>query len=398
MKYAGIILALTACTLLLGGCGQEEERPKRAQRIEEVEQEEEKHQKPNVKDSSETVEKDTAREEDTWRSVYAAYLEMMGGGDSSGYFEDVTFSLIYVNNDDVPELVCNSGVEAGGCQILTYQNGKIDTLQTSRLYFDYLEKGNLLCNSDGKMGYYYDVVYRIQDGKWQFVAEGDYHDPDGGPVQDEEGNFIYQYTWEGKEVSEEEYQRGLATVYDKEKAQTPAVYYDMGEILSVLQTGHHSSALHFYELVVEDLTWREAQTACEARGGYLATITSAEEREAIEAQIEEEGKTGISFFVGANNGQIDQEPFGYSWIEPGKGRRAMPYLVYNGFWAEDNGNYLEPSYHGVTEDGREVEEDYVVLMYSRVDKRYYMYDVPDDILDAAPSYKGNIGYICEYDK
>ena len=76
----------------------------------------------------------------------------------------------------------------------------------------------------------------------------------------------------------------------------------------------------------------------------------------------------------------------------------MPFHVYQGLWAEDNGGYLEPSYRGMTEDGREVEEDYVVLLYNKVQERYYMYDVPDDILDAAPSYEGNMGFICEYDR
>ncbi len=399
MRYRRMILALTACALLLWGCG-EEERPEPDEHIEEeAKTRPEQSQEPEEKNSSEKVDRDRAEDMDTepWRSAYANYLEMMGGkGEELLY--DVTFSLIYVDDDEIPELVCDSGVEAGGCQILTYHDGKIDILQTNRLFFDYLERDGLLCNSEGNMGYYYDVVYRIQDGKWVFVAQGEYHDPDGVPVQDEEGNFIYQYIWEEKEVSEEEYKKCLEQVYDKKNAQTPEVYYDMEEILSVLRTGHHSSALHFYELVVKDMTWREAQAECEARGGYLAAITSVEEWNVIVNQIEKEGKTGIGFFVGANNGRIDGEPYGYSWIEPGRGRRNMPFHVYQGLWAEDNGGYLEPSYRGMTEDGREVEEDYVVLLYNKVQERYYMYDVPDDILDAAPSYEGNMGFICEYDR
>ena len=39
----------------------------------------------------------------------------------------------------------------------------------------------------------------------------------------------------------------------------------------------------------------------------------------------------------------------------------------------------------------------IVLLYRRSDKQYYLNDVPDDILSAAPSYAGKVGYICEYD-
>lgn len=45
------------------------------------------------------------------------------------------YSLIYVNDDDIPELVLDGMVEASGCLILTYKDGYIDVLQTSRLFF-----------------------------------------------------------------------------------------------------------------------------------------------------------------------------------------------------------------------------------------------------------------------
>ena len=154
MRYRRMILALTACALLLWGCG-EEERPEPDEHIEEeAKTRPEQSQEPEEKNSSEKVDRDRAEDMDTepWRSAYSNYLEMMGGkGEELLY--DVTFSLIYVDDDEIPELVCDSGVEAGGCQILTYHDGKIDILQTNRLYFDYLERDGLLCNSEGNMGY-----------------------------------------------------------------------------------------------------------------------------------------------------------------------------------------------------------------------------------------------------
>lgn len=62
------------------------------------------------------------------------------------------------------------------------------------------------------------------------------------------------------------------------------------------------------------------------------------------------------------------------------------------FWLEG-----EPSYTYFTESGVEVSEDFVVLFYQEKDGRCYLNDVPNDILEAAPSYAGRIGYICEYE-
>lgn len=333
-----------------------------------------------------------------WGRAYAGYLELAGGSPDGSHRTGFSFSLIYVDDDDIPELVCDTGVEAGGCLILTYHNGEMDALQTRRLNFDYIERGGLLCNSDGNMGYYYDMVYKIQDGKWVLAGEGQYGDPEGGPVEDENGDLIFEYFWEGEKMSQEDYEAELSKVYDRKQARMPDTYYDFQEVLSILRTGKHSSADHTYELIVKDLTWREAQKECQERGGYLAVITSKEEWEAVEDQIRKEDKTGVTFYLGSNNGRVDGEPvFGYQWIEPDGSRREMPFRVYYPFWAFYGGYNMEPSYRGTTEDGREVDEEYVVMIYRKAEDRYFLNDVPNDILDAAPSYAGNVGYICEYE-
>lgn len=92
------------------------------------------------------------REPEAWEQAYLEYL------DTLQYGESCTFSLIYVDEDEIPELVINAGYEAGGCRILTWHEEILDMLQTNRLNFTYVEKENLLCNSDGNMGYYYDLV------------------------------------------------------------------------------------------------------------------------------------------------------------------------------------------------------------------------------------------------
>lgn len=319
-----------------------------------------------------------------WELAYLKYVSGLDSGNSC------TYSLIYVDGDDVPELVIDTGYEAGGCMILTWHENGLDVLQTSRLYFNYIEKGNLLCNSEGKMGYYYDDIFAIQNGKWTYLSGGTYSDGPDGLQIDENGDPIYIYTWNGADVDKAEYQANFHEIYPvapDAPAVEPETYYILDEILSVLKTGDVTSAGHRYELITEDLTWTEANAACTAKGGYLATITSFEEWERITNQITAEEKSNITFWVGAKD---------ICWLEPGIEGGYPMLALYNAlfqFWLEG-----EPSYRGLREDGVEVKEEYVVILYRRSDKQYYLNDVPDDILSAAPSYAGKVGYICEYDK
>ncbi len=326
---------------------------------------------------------------DGWKQAYLGWL------DESEYADMCTYSLIYVDEDEIPELVSNTGVEAGGCQILTWHDGTLDVLQTSRLYFSYIEKANLLCNSEGNMGYYYDDIYTIKDGRWQFLCGGTYHDPETGPQLDEnENDYIYEYEWQEEPVEEAEYEQRFHAVYQEDQAVTPGTYYIRDELSSILATGETISANHRYELIIGDLTWSEAKQACEEKGGYLATLTSQEEFHRVQEQIIAEGHTSVTFFVGAAN---KEDMFGYTWLEPGTekgyGMLQLYSALFEGYWLEE-----EPSYTGIAEDGQEVTEDCVALIYRSSEGRCYLNDVADDILSEAPSFAGRVGYICEYDE
>ena len=71
------------------------------------------------------------------------------------------YTLIYLDNDDIPELVEVGKSEASGVRIVNYSNGSVHVNGLSRLYFTYIEGKNLLCNSDGLMDSYYDYIYLI---------------------------------------------------------------------------------------------------------------------------------------------------------------------------------------------------------------------------------------------
>ena len=170
----------------------------------------------------------------SWKQAYLSALQAKREYEDNLLYENYTYSLIYVNDDPIPELVVDRGSEAGGCLILTYCAGVVDELQTRRRAFTYLEMKNLLNNSDGRMDYYYDYIYTIKNGVWTCVATGEsysYLDD----FKDSLGRYICQtYIWNGKETSMEDYLSALRQIYNEDQAIKPSLYYSADEILAFL--------------------------------------------------------------------------------------------------------------------------------------------------------------------
>jgi hypothetical protein len=80
---------------------------------------------------------------------------------------------------------------------------------------------------------------------------------------------------------------------------------------------------HFYELVETPLTWSEARAAAQAKGGYLATVTSPEENAFIFNRLV--GRAGIVAWLGGwqNPANVSyREPdLGWQWVTDDDGLR-----------------------------------------------------------------------------
>ena len=294
-----------------------------------------------------------------WEEAYAEFLE---GYDVGG----CVFCLIYVNDDDIPELAIDTRSGAGGSLLLTYYNGKIDECQTARSNFYYIERQNLVNNSDGHMGHYHDYVYSIEDGKWISIAEGNWTETFIGNAYEYEVEYAYE--WNDEEVDKKTYEKRLNAVFNEEHQMRPKYWYYKDEMLWLLKTGKLLSDTHRYEFCVEDISWDEAEARCEEKGGYLANITSLEECERIQSQLENSAEEGCLYWIGkARNGVL------YSCWE-----RNDP--------ISDHARY----------DGEFVYEEGIYFFYDADQKQYLLGDAPPDLLAYYPEYEGKIGYICEY--
>jgi len=137
-----------------------------------------------------------------------------------------------------------------------------------------------------------------------------------------------------------------------------------------------------YEIIKGNVSWSEAKAACEAKGGYLATINSAEEYATICALADDSGLTYL--WLGANL------PAGTTQWKWSTGEEIP---LENYYWYR-NGDAVEPSYMDKS-DG--VREDCLCMWnLSSGGYKWTLNDQRNNLVDAFPSVSGKIGYVCEY--
>lgn len=165
-----------------------------------------------------------------WKQAYRNWLLVNGEKDRT-----CRYSLIYVNQDEIPELAMYGIYEATGSYVLTYQQGNIDALQTNRRRFTYIQQENLLNNCDGKHDYYWDRVYTIVKGKWVNIANGTYYDYKDGWNEEQRRYICQTYIFNGKQMSMDSYLQTLDQIYPRYKEMEPMFEYDYDTIMCKLQ-------------------------------------------------------------------------------------------------------------------------------------------------------------------
>ena len=158
-----------------------------------------------------------------WKEAYIDYINEHGNKyDSFGHSIDI-YKLVNINNDSIPELYINFGSTAGGDVICTYYEGKVVEQSMWNYGFSYIEGQNIFRDSGGHMDVYHDKIYSIENGQFVLLYEGNYGASDNAHVQfDSDGNPIYNYYWNGTEVSSEtEYMNLLNEIYNVQQAITP---------------------------------------------------------------------------------------------------------------------------------------------------------------------------------
>lgn len=164
--------------------------------------------------SSKSEQKNSGQEasSDEWKQAYINWVNQR---------PDWTYVLFDVNGDDIPEIAAHSGNMAYGGAVGTYANGKVQEIPIARCGLISVQGQNVVDNSDGHMGRYYDCVYKIDDGRWVQIGDGEYGDDGDTTMEtDKYGNSTikFVYTWNGEKVSEDEYSANLKKLIDVDLA------------------------------------------------------------------------------------------------------------------------------------------------------------------------------------
>ena len=201
---------------------------------------------------------DTQVVDDSWKQLYANYLE----NEMDAYYSEhnpdwadgYTFGFIFVNDDDIPELVISTGYEAGGNTILTVVNDELYFLDTRRLGFFYDEYDNILINSDGHMGVYYDYVYTIGDDGFELLADGEYYE-----LYDDADGYAneFEYYIDGEKVSVEEYTDKLESYIPNSDRLQWSSGSSYKSVLDYLKGNVYSNYKEAFRAVVEETLGRE---------------------------------------------------------------------------------------------------------------------------------------------
>ena len=150
------------------------------------------------------------------------------------------------------------------------------------------------------------------------------------------------------------------------------------------------TTIHRYEYSFVDGTWEDAYRLCRSYGGHLVTFDSQEEFDYVSEELLSMNLQDNIFYIG---GRRDLDSTEYYWVDNENNLTGNVLNDANAWyakcWLHD-----EPSFK---DDTLGVKEHVLSMFYYDDIGRWVWNDVPNDLLNAAPSYAGKVGFICEYE-
>lgn len=186
--------------------------------------EQESTTKDETTPSSENPGEDEGTEEGAaseWKAAYLAYIETVKN-------LHLSYELVYVDGDDIPELYLSGVSEAIGDGICSYKNGRVVEQRLNRTGGGrYVERSGNIINENGNMGVCYTDVYRLTEEGFQQTFSAALVERTEN--LDDEYVSTYEYYLGDIQVEEDAYQAGVEAAFDPEGAQRlgeNAVPYD----------------------------------------------------------------------------------------------------------------------------------------------------------------------------
>lgn len=134
---------------------------------------------------------------------------------------------------------------------------------------------------------------------------------------------------------------------------------------------------HRYQRIEQGMTWKEAKAYCESLGGYLATITSAEEQAVVEKLVGE--GTQAQYWLGGTDEEAEGD---WKWITGEDWIYWGDRITFNNY--QNNEHYLQMERHHWGDDSK-------LGVWNDINNENY--------IEGEESFFSteNVGIICEYD-
>lgn len=162
----------------------------------------------------------------SWKYAYTRYIEDYVWRDDN-IREAAKFYFLDIDGDDIPEIHIQSGYGYSGSLLLTYNKNTetvSDLQEGNSSYVRFIPGENVVDYGGGHMDVYYDHIYKIQNGEFVLIADGEFGGSGAGMQVDENGRPVYKYRWDDEELSEEDYNNKLNAVIPDSQAE---YYSDM---------------------------------------------------------------------------------------------------------------------------------------------------------------------------
>ena len=157
--------------------------------------------------------------DDSWKEIYIDYLK------NYEYKDNYEFALVNVDNDDIPELYEHAKQRPASSNLSWIYQGKVYSQTLVIDGFEYIEGENLFMSTGIQSGVQADFVYMINGNEAIELSKG----TASRVIQGQE-----RYNWNGKDVSEEEYNTLRTSVFDSSKAKTVDVYFSADENIAMI--------------------------------------------------------------------------------------------------------------------------------------------------------------------
>lgn len=142
-----------------------------------------------------------------WKIAYLEYLEAQKDG-------HLSYALIYIDDDDIPELYLSGNCEATGDSVCSYKNGTVIEQPLNRIGGGrYVERSGKIINQNVNMGHIYTHVYKLTEQGFVLTFHA-LSSERAEHLGNDEYNISYEYSVENKPVNEGDYTAAVDAAFN----------------------------------------------------------------------------------------------------------------------------------------------------------------------------------------